>query len=355
MRDDKSQQLILSEAKEIKTLINDQYKKSQLPTVDPVDATGKEEDRQKLATAIADKLGEILGDLGGNSGFDIPNIDGGKKGRRPRGGKIPGKIPNIPPGAGKLGAGAIAAAVVAAPLIDIATVAGGAYEANKFLDETDYGDRMAAGGKSDAGQTAQQAFRQNVSPRINLEKAGYDAEAARNALENGSPRDISKLGGRAELEKIIKDAELKGKTRSSSGKIEPAKITTKKSDPKDDLVELEEPNAVPKLRGTAADFYVNGLGQPPDQSDAETARLIRNNSKLIEAKKSQMTTGMAVEEVSKTNNELKNIADSQSSPTAIISNKTITNNAQTIVGAPSTPHSSSSSIQRWQDNRSTFA
>ena len=74
----------------------------------------------------------------------------------------------------------------------------GAYEASEFLDETGYGDKM----KDGAGQSAEKAFRSMVVPTIDPVKAGITKDQAIAALENGSPRDIEKLGGKDALMKI---------------------------------------------------------------------------------------------------------------------------------------------------------
>ena len=143
------------------------------------------------------------GDGGGSSGgIDLPDIipGGGSdkpgkekpKAKTPKG-KIPkGKIP-IP---GKLGMGAIGGRIALGT--GLAGLALGAYEASEFLDETGYGDKMAEG----AGQNAEKAFKENVAPTIDPVKAGVTKEQAIAALENGSPRDIEKLGGKDALMKI---------------------------------------------------------------------------------------------------------------------------------------------------------
>lgn len=82
----------------------------------------------------------------------------------------------------------------------------GAYEASEFLSETKFGERMAAGD----GKKAEKAFRENVAPTIDPLRAGVTKEQAQAALENGSPRDIEKLGGREALMKIAGTAPIVG-------------------------------------------------------------------------------------------------------------------------------------------------
>lgn len=96
-----------------------------------------------------------------------------------------------PGGPSKLGSGL----KLGGKLLGGAGLALGAYEASEFLGETGYGDKMKEG----AGKRAEKAFRENVAPTIDPIKAGVTKEQAIAALENGTPRDIQKLGGRDAL------------------------------------------------------------------------------------------------------------------------------------------------------------
>jgi hypothetical protein len=80
-------------------------------------------------------------------------------------------------------------------------VSGAASKVKNFL-----GERMAAGD----GKRAEKAFRENGTPTIDPLRAGVTKEQAQAALENGSPRDIEKLGGREALIKIAGIAPVAG-------------------------------------------------------------------------------------------------------------------------------------------------
>lgn len=138
-----------------------------------------------------------------------------------------GKTPTtkIPGGASKLGFGL----KVGGGLLAGAGLALGAYEASEFLDETGYGDKMKEG----AGQKAEKAFRENVAPTIDPTKAGVTKDQAIAALENGSPRDIEKLGGREALMKIAGLAPVVGVSteqaavaRSNYAAVDPRRVDT---------------------------------------------------------------------------------------------------------------------------------
>lgn len=142
--------------------------------------------------------------------------------------KIPrGKVPTskIPGGAGKLGMGL----KIGGGLLAGAGLALGAYEASEFLGETGYGNKMAEG----AGQSAEKAFRENVAPTIDPVKAGVTKEQAVAALENGSPRDIEKLGGKDALMRIAGLAPVVGVSteqaaaaRSNYASVDPRRVDT---------------------------------------------------------------------------------------------------------------------------------
>jgi hypothetical protein len=152
-----------------------------------------------------------------------PNTPSGKSPK----GKVPTTKPGgkIPTGAGKLGLGL----KLGGGLLAGAGLALGAYEASEFLDETGYGDKMKAG----AGQSAEKAFRENVAPTIDPSKAGVIKEQAIAALENGSPRDITKLGGKDALMKIAGLLPVEGVSteqaaaaRSNYAAVDPRRVDT---------------------------------------------------------------------------------------------------------------------------------
>jgi len=146
--------------------------------------------------------------------------------KKPRG-KVPTTKPGgrIPTGTSKLGLGL----KIGGGLLAGAGLALGAYEASEFLDETGYGDKMKAG----AGQSAEKAFRENVAPTIDPVKAGVTKEQAVAALENGSPRDIEKLGGKDALMKIAGltpttgvSTEQAAAARSNYASVDPRRVDT---------------------------------------------------------------------------------------------------------------------------------
>lgn len=126
----------------------------------------------------------------------IPSGSNKPKGKAPRG-KVPTGSIGSKLGTGlKIGGGLLAGAGLVL----------GAYEASEFLSETKFGERMATG----EGQKAEKAFRENVAPTIDPVRAGVTKEQAQAALENGSPRDIEKLGGREALMRIAGNAPIMG-------------------------------------------------------------------------------------------------------------------------------------------------
>lgn len=127
-------------------------------------------------------------------------IDPGKPTTKPPAGNpSPGNPPPGKPPAGTPPAAKIPGLLkLGGRLLAGAGLALGAYEASEFLDETGYGDKMKTG----AGQSAEKAFRSFVAPTIDPVKAGVTRDQAIAALENGSPRDIEKLGGKDALMKI---------------------------------------------------------------------------------------------------------------------------------------------------------
>ena len=230
--------------------------------------------REALSSANNSEPNESL-----DKSFDIPDLPG--KDKTP-----PGK----PTGKGSAGraaknfgrralGGLGKAARFLSPLAAPVALGLGAYEASEYLGETNYGDRMAAGGKSDAGQTAQQAFKQNVTPTIDPNKAGVTPDQAAAALENGSPRDIEKLGGKEALQIIA--------ARN-------------------------------------------------DQSDAETARLSRRNAEIAPAITS--TSGQVITIASTENADMtRDVANQAPSSTSVVSTNVSNNNTTSYVPMKSVP------------------
>jgi len=306
MRDDKSQKQLLDEMVSIRKVISEQNKKTELPGgIEPNTEEAKQEDREKLAEAIARKLAEELQDIGSNSGFGLSDLFGSNNNKKPpvkKGSKIPMGIGKSVGLGGKLLGGA--------------GLALGAYEASEYLKETDYGNTMKQG----AGQDAEKAFRENVSPVIDPNKAGIEKDQALAALQNGSQRDIEKLGGVEELRKIAglpphdapEDKEV----------VEPAKPFEQASLRKYDYV----PDTTPKIP-------------------------------LLTPKKEENTVGKILNKVSDQNTELKmfNMTQPETQMLApIVSQQTINNTEQTMLASTPTPHSTANAFNKWQMKRSTY-
>jgi hypothetical protein len=320
IRDDKSQKLVLTEATAIRQLLTNQNKITPASSgIEPNTNEAKQEDRELLAEAIARRLGEVLGEsgIGGNTGL-IPDFDRNNKNKpntKPGGkvptpkGKLPGvRMPIMPPG---LGAGLAMAARIVNPVAALVTLGLGVIDASDYLEETDYGDKMNQG----AGKDAEKAFRENVAPTIDPEKAGVTKDQALAALENGSERDIEKLGGVEALRKI-------------AGVISPDTVSA-------------EPFEQSSLR--KYDYA------------PETSPKINSNPEITPMPETNI--GTILNKISDQNTELKmfNMDKSETQMLApIVSNKTINNTEQTFVGSPPTPHPSTNSFLRWQSSRSGY-
>lgn len=189
--------------------------------------TPKELVEQKSAPSATAPDSESSG-LPGLPGIDLPRrtpkqpVPSGPnkpKGKAPR-----GKVPT-----GGMGSKLSTGLKIGGGLLAGAGLVLGAYEASEFLAETKFGERMAAG----EGQKAEKAFRENVAPTIDPIRAGVTKEQAQAALENGSPRDIEKLGGREALMRIAGNAPIMGVSteqaqaaRSEYARVDPRRIDT---------------------------------------------------------------------------------------------------------------------------------
>ena len=228
-------------------------------------------------------------------------------------------MPIMPPG---LGAGLAMAARIVNPVAALVTLGLGVIDASDYLEETEYGDKMNQG----AGKDAEKAFRENVAPTIDPEKAGVTKDQALAALENGSERDIEKLGGVEALRKI-------------AGVISPDTVSA-------------EPFEQSSLRK---------YDYAPENQDREEARIeaknIRSVIPTLTPKKEETTVNDLLTQVSDENADLKmsNTGQLETQMIApIISKQTINNTEQTFVGSPSTPHPSTNSFLRWQSSRSGY-
>jgi hypothetical protein len=329
MRDDTSQKQLLQEAQSIKKIINDENKKLELPKgIEPNSETEKQEDREKLAEAIARRLGEIF-NSGNTNPFNPMNLDpdlpdrpnrtgpgktrpgappgapptgqpktpgpGGKTPPTSGGGKF--KLPKLPPGLGMAGRVAGAATGIGGLML-------GAIEASEYLDEAGLGDKIQQG----AGQDAEKAFK-NIN--ADFSKLDITPEQAQDILDQpdspGKQRDLKAFGGEDELKKRA----------SERKKIEQASLR------KYDYV---EPKTSPKIDPFAP-------------------------------KQTETNIGKVLNEVSDRNTELKmfNMDKGATQMLApIVSNNTINNTEQTLIGSSPLPHSNANSLNRWQQKRSNY-
>jgi len=365
------QKKILDEVVKIKSLLT--KSKSETPLQANMSASGiepnsdedKQRDRELLAQAIADKLND-LGTASGIGGLGIPGrakppipVPAGKVppgGKVPPVGKVPGKI-------GMLGVGG--------RLLSGAGLAVGAYEASEFLDETGYGDQMAEG----AGKNAEKAFRENVAPTIDPVKTGMTPEEARNAL-GGSDRDIEKLGGREALLKIATtDFQSSGSSKDLKEEVRIKEQSLKTSGPmlnKEYRDKLQTDIDTLNKRIPTADM--------PDQTAAETARLMRSTPKTeapvdasvsptgykyepisYEAEKKYgsptidpiQTGDQKINYLKQIEDQYKELTDASSKLssqiiTPMISNNNIDNSRQTIMPAQPNPYTNGKGFNSWQ-------
>lgn len=301
MRDDKSQKQLLHEALAIRKLISEQSNKSQFSAggIEPNVDAEKQDDREKLAEAIARKLGEVFEELGigSNSGLGIPDLPDKRnnKGNKPGkpGSKMPSGVGNAARLAGRLAGGA--------------GLAYGAYEASEFLAEIDYGESMNEG----QGKLAEEAFKNKNTDFSHLEISPQQANDILNQPDTpGKQRDIESFGGEEKLRQIAGLKPLEPPT------VEPAKPFEQSS--------LRKYDYVPEVN--------------PKQTDMSISKMLND--------------------VSDQNTELKmfNMGQGENAQmlAPIISNKTINNTEQTMIAASPNPHSNASAFTKWQLKRSNY-
>ena len=348
LRDDKTQNQLLQEAIEIRKIIFDQSKKVELPGgLEPNSDSAKQEDREKLAEAIATRLKDVMGDMGSNSGFDFPDFDRNKKGKP--GGK--GKVGKFSQGASKFkmppGIGMAARGVGTA--LGVGSLALGAYEASEFLDETGYSDKMNQG----AGKDAEKAFRENVAPTIDPAKAGVTKDQATAALENGSPRDIEKLGGRDALMKIAGLTPVESVSTKQTA-ADPKRVDT------ETYTKIADERVVTGQPLSNKQMSVIDMSKSMGNSYSPEIEAQYNKQKqtvTVEPKSTENNVGKILDKVSDQNTELKmsSMGKTETQMIApIVSNKTINNTEQTIIGTPPSPHPSTNSFLRFQNKISGY-
>lgn len=302
--------------------------------VEPTDVTAKETDKQQdrelLAQAIADKLSEVLGSSGGSGLPDIGDIipDGNKK---TKGGKAPGKMAGRLATLGKFG-GPLAAAV---------TVGTSAYEG--------YSDYQTANEQLAAGTITQEEAKTAKGGAVGKGAGGAVgglAGAATGALAGAALGSIvpvvgtviggligGALGAWGGSEVGKAGGEYIGRGVSKTGTSEPI------LDPESAAMSASmEPSMSPKVQ--PAIKQRPGLGSSP-------MKVTPNTSVNINA---QETKGQKLSQITSDNSELKNSAQSAPIIQPIISSSvTTTNNKDNFIPVAPRPRNDMSSIERYLD------
>jgi len=211
------------------------------------------------------------------------------------------------------------AAIVSSPIAAAATVGLGAYEANEYLDDIDYGDRMKEG----QGQDAEKAFKNINADFSNLDVTQQQAQDILNQPDSpGKKRDLEAFGGEAALRKKAGIPSFDSPTEEDID-VEPPKKFEQSSLRKYDYI----PEINPKINSTVAP-------------------------------KKEETTGVDIlNKVTDQNTELKmfNTGQPETQMIApIISKQTINNTEQTTMAATPVPHSNDNTFVKWQLNRSAY-
>ena len=338
LRDDKSQKQLLGEAIAIKKLITDQNIATKLPGgIEPNNEESKQEDREKLAEAIARKLADVLDGMGDSSllGFG-PDVD-------PDGKKKPGGPPAKVPGGGRMRvAGPIGAGMMA-------------YELGTAGNEVVETGDSAVDAVSNANNAAIKAIREKAfgpdtpKEKIPLKESLNPGEELVPAMESTSSKPPKKVSTK-ELKNVNKV--LNEQQETQKDKLKDAPWYT-------------------KMFGVGKEDYLKTLPvQKTKEEEAaewmqrqEELKKIypnKNTSPKIPAvtpKKEENNVGKLLEQVTDKNTEFKmfNIGEkpTQMMP-PIISQTTVNNKQETMLAAVPTPHSSSSSYNKWQGRRSSY-
>jgi hypothetical protein len=336
LRDDKSQKQLLGETIAIKKLITDQYAAPKLSGgIEPNNEEAKQEDREKLAEAIARRLSEIMGGIGG---LGIPDLDleknKGKPGKTP-----PAKVPGR--GGVRIG-GPLAAGMIG-------------YELATAGDEVvDTGDE-AKDAVANANNAGIKAIREKLLGKDTPEKdipvneSLSTGEELVPAMESTSSKPSKKVSTR-QLKNINKD--LNEQQETQKDKLKDAPWYT-------------------KMFGVGKEDYLKTLPVQKTQEEEASEWMQRqielqktypnkNTSPKIPAvmpKKEENNVGKLLDQVSDKNTELKmfNMGKPETQMLApIVSQQTINNTEQTMLAAVPTPHSSSNSYNKWQSKRSSY-
>jgi hypothetical protein len=302
MRDDKSQKQLLSEAIAIKKIITEQNKAAELPGgIEPNTEEAKQEDREKLAEAIARKLGDVMQDLGIGSGPGLPFL--------------PNKIPTaIHPAAAAGPSAALAAGNVGAVAV------GGALAT--------YG----ATGMLAAQEEHRKAYSQEQDKTGMLGALSGDTGIAATILDANQGKTSE---------------EIQKEQRTEQDKLKDAPWYTRLYGiGKEDYLKKLQPEtpAEPTTQASLRKYdYV------PDTNPTTPPE--------VTPKKEENTVGKILDQVSDQNTELKmlNMGKTETQMLApIVSQQTINNTEQTMLAATPIPHSTANSFNKWQDKRSSY-
>ena len=359
LRDDKSQKQLLGEAIAIKKLITDQNNATKLSGgIEPNNEEAKQEDREKLAEAIARKLGEIIGGMG-NLGSIVPDVD--KDGKKKPGG-----------GGGKTGGGK---GKLAVPGLTAGMIGYDLYEAGRTEVKTDDEAKNAVSNANNAGV---KAIRESIlGPDTPKEK--IPLKESLNPGEELVPT-LSKPPKKVSTKESLNPGEELVPAMESTLSKPPKKISTKELKNVNKI--LNEQQEIQKDKLKDAPWYTKmfGVGKEdylktlPVQKTREEEAIEwmqrqeelkkiypnKNTSPKIPAvtpKKEENNVGKLLEQVTDKNTEFKmfNIGEkpTQMMP-PIISQTTVNNKQETMLAATPTPHSSSNSYNKWQGRRSSY-
>lgn len=341
LRDDKTQNQLLQEAIEIRKIIFDQSKKVELPGgLEPNSDSAKQEDREKLAEAIATRLKDVMGDMGSNSGFDFPDRD------RKNPGKPGGKA--VPPsgGASKGKMGGRVAGVGAG----LARVGVGA--------AVDYGVGKLGVGKDEDGNDLQVDEKQDDE--------NWDKMTVGEKIQSGMARGVEKVGSSLFLGNIANEAKserIKNETKYLKDKKIAAPVGETDDQARLRIDRENEDREEARIEAKGGGTYVGNeklvSGQLLSDKQMRANELSRSmgNSPTVEPKSTENNVGKILDKVSDQNTELKMSSMGKTETqmiTPIVSNKTINNTEQTIIGTPPSPHPSTNSFLRFQNKISGY-
>ena len=355
LRDDKSQKQLLGEAIAIKKLITDQNNATKLSGgIEPNNEEAKQEDREKLAEAIARKLADVLDGMGDSSLLGLgPDVDADGK-------KKPGGW-----GKGKLVVPGLTTGMIGYDL----------YEAGRTEVKTDDEAKNAVSNANNAGV---KALRERIlGPDTPKEK--IPLKESLNPGEELVPT-LSKPPKKVSTKESLNPGEELVPAMESTLSKPPKKISTKELKNVNNILNEQQETQKDKLKDAPWYTKMFGVGKEdylktlPVQKTREEEAIEwmqrqeelkkiypnKNTSPKIPAvtpKKEENNVGKLLEQVTDKNTEFKmfNIGEkpTQMMP-PIISQTTVNNKQETMLAATPTPHSSSNSYNKWQGRRSSY-